>query len=90
MHTLFTLEDRYGLKICEWTEKYIFGWMCSKEKKRPDSMRCSGPGENRRPSWKSGEISKEDYDRWRYRYPEFDTSRSAPWYAGGSDLTLLM
>ena len=23
---------------------------------------------------KSGEISKEDYDRWRYRYPEFDTT----------------
>ena len=20
-----------------------------------------------------GEISKEEYDRWRYRYPEFDT-----------------
>ena len=24
--------------------------------------------------WKRGEISKEDYDRWRYRYPEFDTT----------------
>ena len=23
---------------------------------------------------KSGELSKEDYDRWRYRYPEFDTT----------------
>lgn len=23
---------------------------------------------------KSGEISKEDYDHWRYRYPEFDTT----------------
>lgn len=23
---------------------------------------------------KSGEISKEDYDRWRYRYPAFDTT----------------
>ena len=22
-----------------------------------------------------GEISKEDYDRWRYRYPKYDTSR---------------
>ena len=50
MHTLFTLEDRYGLKSASATEKYIFGWMCSKEKKRPDSMRCSAPGENRRPS----------------------------------------
>ena len=31
-------------------EKYIFGWMCSREKKRLGSMRCSAPGENRRPS----------------------------------------
>ena len=23
---------------------------------------------------KSGEITKEEYDRWRYRYPELDTS----------------
>ena len=23
---------------------------------------------------KAGEITKEEYDRWRYRYPELDTS----------------
>lgn len=23
----------------------------------------------------AGEITKEEYDRWRYRYPEFDTTR---------------
>ena len=23
---------------------------------------------------KAGEITKEEYDRWRYRYPEFDTT----------------
>ncbi len=23
---------------------------------------------------KAGEISQEDYDRWRYRYPEFDNT----------------
>ena len=47
--------------------------MCSREKKRPGSMRCSAPGEQAA-KLKSGEISKEDYDRWRYRYPEFDTT----------------
>ena len=24
---------------------------------------------------KNGEITKEEYDRWRYRYPEFDTTQ---------------
>ena len=23
---------------------------------------------------KNGEITKEEYDRWRYRYPEFNTT----------------
>jgi hypothetical protein len=23
----------------------------------------------------SGEITKEEYDQWRYRYPEFDTTQ---------------
>ena len=50
MHTLFTLEDCYGLKICECDEKFIFGWMCSKARMQPGSMRCSAPGANRRPS----------------------------------------
>ena len=25
--------------------------------------------------YRSGEISKEDYDKWRYRFPEFDTTQ---------------
>lgn len=24
---------------------------------------------------KTGEITQEEYDRWRYRYPEFDTTQ---------------
>ena len=23
----------------------------------------------------AGEVSKEDYDKWRYRYPEFDKTK---------------
>ena len=70
MHTLFTLEDRYGLTIDE-----LDGEVClrvnvrhSKDAARLHEMLCS---------WrqvaamlKAGEISQEDYDRWRYRYPE--------------------
>ena len=49
MHTLFTLEDRYGLHIDE-----ADGEVCLKVDVRH---------------------SKEEYDRWRYRYPEFDTTQ---------------
>lgn len=40
---------------------------------------------------KAGEITQEEYDRWRYHYPEFDTTRQ--WHKitpsqGLSDLLL--
>lgn len=75
MHTLFTLEDRYGLTVDE-----LDGEVClrvivrqSKDAARLHEMLCS---------WrqvaamlKVGEISQEDYNCWRYRYPEFDASQ---------------
>ena len=37
---------------------------------------------------KAGEISQEDYDRWRYRYPEFSNTpcRVKPISQGLSDM----
>ncbi len=75
MHTLFTLEDNYGLKVSE-----LDGEVCLKVdvRKNKDAaqlheMLCA---------WrqavamlKAGEITQEEYDRWRYRYPEFDTTQ---------------
>ena len=76
MHTLFTLEDRYGLKICECDGEVhlrvdVFQ---GKEAARFHEMLCAW-GEQAA-KLKSGEISKEDYDRWRYRYPEFDKAQN--------------
>lgn len=74
MHTLFTLEDRYGLKIDE-----VDGEIClkvdickNKDAAELQKMLCCW--------WqavtmlKAGEITQEEYDRWRYRYPEFDNT----------------
>ena len=38
-------------------------------------MKCSAPG-SRPPYAEAGEISKEDYDKWRYHYPEFDKAQN--------------
>ena len=88
MHTLFTLEDRYGLTIDE-----LDGEVClwvnvrhSKDAARLYEMLCSW--------WqaaamlKAGEISQEDYDLWRYRYPEFSNTpgRVKPISQGLSDM----
>ena len=73
MHTLFTLEDRYGLTIDE-----ADGDIClrvnvrqGKDATRLHEMLCSW--RQAAAMLKAGEITQEDYDRWRYCYPEFDT-----------------
>ena len=74
MHTLFTLEDRYGLTIDE-----LDGEVClrvnvrhSKDAARLHEMLCTW--RQAAAMLKAGEISQEDYDRWRYRYPEFSNT----------------
>ena len=74
MHTLFALEDMYGLKV-----KNVDGQphLCL------DSS-ISAPGssvDEMLRAWmkqadklENGEISKEEYDEWRYQYPALDTS----------------
>lgn len=75
MHTLFTLEDRYGLKIDE-----ADGEVCLKvdvrkgvDAARLHEMLCAW--RQAAAMLKVGEITQEEYDRWRYHYPEFDTTQ---------------
>jgi hypothetical protein len=73
MHTLFALEDMYGLKISQ-----IDGEVCLQL-----DPSISSPGsslDTMFQAWQqqaarleSGEITKEEYDQWRYQYPELDT-----------------
>ncbi len=88
MHTLFTLEDRYGFTIDE-----LDGEVClrvnvrhSKDAVRLHEMLCSW--RQAAAMLKAGEISQEDYDRWRYRYPEFSNTpgRVKPISQGLSDM----
>lgn len=88
MHTLFTLEDRYGLTIDE-----LDGEVClrvnvrhSKDSARLHEMLCAW--RQAAAMLKAGEITQEDYDRWRYRYPEFSNTpgRVKPISQGLSDM----
>lgn len=72
MHTFFALEGRYGLKIRE-----IDGELCLRLDKSKGSdylnlfdMFTSWQKEAAK--LEAGEITKEEYDQWRYRYPEYD------------------
>ena len=73
MHTLFTLEDLYGLHIGE-----IDGELCLRLDKSKGTTYLSMfdmfyAWQEQAEKLKSGEITKEEYDEWRYKYPELDT-----------------
>lgn len=65
MHTLFALEDNYGLKV---------DVRKNKDAARLHEMLCSW--QQAAAMLEAGEISKEDYDKWRYHYPEFDKAQT--------------
>ncbi|MFR7596201.1 MAG: helix-turn-helix domain-containing protein [Acutalibacteraceae bacterium] len=75
MHTLFTLEDVYGLtvgeadgEVCLKVDKY-------KGKEAYELLKMLYAWKEQADKLKSEAISKEDYDKWRYYYPQFDTTQ---------------
>ena len=72
MHTLFTLEDRYGLTL-EKTENGVS--MRVDPRKGKDAAELSkmlNAWAEQSEKYRNGDISREDYDKWRYNYPKYD------------------
>ena len=76
MHTLFALEDRKLIRILD-----ADGLICLRAEIFDGGTKAAD-FEQRLRAWqeqsaklKAGEITKEDYDRWRYHYPDFDDTR---------------
>ena len=70
MHTLFALEDLYGIKVSE-----INGEICLALDKETGSnyitmFEIFSAWKEQAEKLKNGEISKEEYDNWRYNYPK--------------------
>lgn len=74
MHTLFALEDMYGLKIREIDgEPYLY-----LDKSNHNTFLSMydmfHAWQQQSAKLENGEISREEYDEWRYKYPALDTS----------------
>lgn len=72
MHTLFTLEDRYGLTIVK-TENGVS--MYADSRKGTDAAELSemlNAWAEQAEKYRNGDISREGYDKWRYNYPKYD------------------
>ncbi|MFA5676462.1 MAG: helix-turn-helix transcriptional regulator [Christensenellales bacterium] len=75
MHTLFALEDLYGLKI-----NSIDGELCLTLDKTNGSTYLSmfdmlNAWQHEAEKLKVGTITKEEYDTWRYNYPRIEAER---------------
>ena len=72
MHTLFTLEDRYGLTI-EKTENGVS--MYADPRKGKDAAELSemlNAWAEQSEKYHNGDINRDEYDKWRYNYPKYD------------------
>ena len=74
MHTLFTLEDRYGLEVCECEDEVHLRVHIHKGRDAAELHRMLSAWGKVAAKLKAEEITKEEYDHWRYYYPKYDTS----------------
>ena len=75
MHTLFTLEDNYGLKVSDLDGEICLKVDVRKNKDAAQLHEMLWTWREQAAKLEATEISQEEYDRWRYHYPEYDSSQ---------------
>ena len=75
MHTLFTLEDLYGLTVSEADDAICLKVDTSKGNEAHELLKLLYIWKEQADKLSSGKISKDEYDNWRYHYPQFDTTQ---------------
>ena len=75
MHTLFALEDRYGLTIETRDGEFLFRVdpRKGKDAARISELVCAWAAIAEK--YHAGEISRDEYDKWRYYYPQYDDTQ---------------
>ena len=71
MHTLFTLEDRYGLTIEKGENGISMRVDPRKGKDAAELSEMINAWAEQAEKYRKGDISREDYDKWRYNYPKY-------------------
>ena len=75
MHTLFTLEDIYGLTVSEADGEVCLKVNKDKGREAYELLKMLYAWKEQADKLSSEEINREEYDNWRYHYPEFDTTQ---------------
>ena len=72
MHTLFTLEDRYGLTVETGETGVLLRVDPRKGKDAAELFEMLTAWAEQAEKYRNGKINREDYDKWRYNYPKYD------------------
>ena len=75
MHTLFTLEDNYGLKVTEQDGELSLQVDFRKNKDAARLHEMLWTWREQAAKLEAAEISQEEYASWRYHKPEYDRSQ---------------
>lgn len=70
MHTLFTLEDLYGIRIDKLSDEVCIRLDKGMGANYITMFEMFSAWQKQAEKLKSGEITKEQYDDWRYTYPQ--------------------
>lgn len=75
MHTLFALEDIYGLTVSEADSEICLKVNKDKGKDAAELLKMLHAWKDQADKFSNEEINREQYDQWRYHYPKFDTTQ---------------
>ena len=76
MHTLFALEDIYGLKIDKLDDEVCIRLDKNRGTAYISLLKQFSAWQKEAEKYRNGEISKEEYDKWRYTYPQIEAQRT--------------
>ena len=72
MHTLFTLEDRYGLTVDTGENGVSLRVDPRKGRDAAELFKMLTAWAKQSEKYHNGDINRDEYDKWRYNYPKFD------------------
>lgn len=75
VHTLFTLEDIYGLTVGETNGEVCLKVNKDKGKDAAELLKMLYAWKEQADKLSADEIDREQYDQWRYHYPKYDTTQ---------------
>ena len=75
IHTLFTVEDLYGVKVEKNENEVHLVFDGNKPNVDRSVFQMLTAWAEQAEKYRNGEITKEQYDSWRYTFPEEDTTQ---------------